>query len=95
MHTPSSFGGTINHGGQNIATVSSEFHIYELDWNSERMIFSVDGVVHYTYNPEIKNSSTWPYDSEQYMLLNIAIEPSISASFSEDAMEIDYIKIYQ
>ncbi|MFC2110160.1 family 16 glycosylhydrolase [Bacteroidota bacterium] len=95
MHTPSSFGGTINHGGQTITTVSSEFHIYELDWNSERMIFSVDGNVHYTYNPEIKDANTWPYDAEQYLLLNIAIEPSISASFSEDAMQIDYVRIYQ
>lgn len=95
MHTPSSFGGTINHGGQNIATVSSEFHIYEMDWNSERIIFSVDGKVHYTYNPEIKNASTWPYDSEQYFLLNIAIEPSIAPSFTKDAMEIDYIRVYK
>ena len=34
MHTPSSYGGTINHGGQNISTASSDFHEYELDWNA-------------------------------------------------------------
>ncbi|WP_139957153.1 glycoside hydrolase family 16 protein [Flavicella sediminum] len=95
MHTPSSSGATINHGGQTIATASSEFHIYELDWNSERMIFSVDGNVHYTYNPELKNANTWPYDAEQYLLLNIAIQPSITASFTEDAMEIDYVRVYK
>jgi hypothetical protein len=95
MHTPSSHGGTINHGGQNIPTASSEFHIYELDWNADRMIFSVDGNVHYTYNPAIKDASTWPYDAEQYILLNIAIEPGITSTFTQDAMEIDYVRIYQ
>lgn len=95
MHTPSSFGGTVNHGGQSIPTVSTEFHTYELDWNADRMIFSVDGVVHYTYNPEIKDGNTWPYDAPQYFLFNIAIQPSIAPSYIEDAMEIDYIRVYE
>ena len=95
MHTPSSFGGTVNHGGQNIPTASTEFHIYELDWNADRMIFSVDGNVHYTYNPEIKDANTWPYNAEQYFLLNIAIQPSIDGSFTQDAMEIDYVRVYE
>ena len=95
MHTPSSYGGTVNHGGQIIPTASSEFHLYTLEWSSEKMIFSVDDVVHYTYNPAIKDSDTWPFDSEQYLLLNIAIQPSIEQSFTQSAMEIDYVRVYQ
>ncbi len=95
MHTPSSYGGTINHGGQTIPTASSEFHVYELDWNAERMIFSVDGVIHYTYNPAVKDANTWPYDAPQYFLLNIAIEPSIASSFTESSMDIDYVRVYE
>jgi beta-glucanase (GH16 family) len=96
MHTPSSSGGTINHGGQIIPTASSAFHLYELIWTSEKMVFSVDGIVHYTYNPETKNSSTWPYGSEQYFLLNIAIQQGgTQASYTESAMEIDYVRVYQ
>jgi beta-glucanase (GH16 family) len=96
MHTTSSSGGTINHGGQIIPTASSAFHLYELIWTSEKMVFSVDGIVHYTYNPETKNSSTWPYDSEQYFLLNIAIQQGgTQASYTESAMEIDYVRVYQ
>ena len=94
MHTPSSFGGTFNTAGQTISTASTEFHNYELDWNSERMIFSVDGVEHYTYNPEIKNSDTWPFDAEQYLILNIAMQDSALANFTQSAMEIDYIRVY-
>ena len=95
MHTPSSHGGTINHGGQTISTVSTQFHLYSLEWTPEKMIFSVDGNVHYTYNPVEKNSATWPFDADQYLLLNIAIEPSIASSFVESAMEIDYVRVYQ
>jgi beta-glucanase (GH16 family) len=95
MHTPSSSGATVNHGGQNITTASSEFHVYTMEWNSERITFSVDGNTHYTYNPLVKDASTWPFDAPQYVLLNFAIQPAIAASFTEDAMEVDFVRIYQ
>ena len=95
MHTPSSFGGTVNLGGQNISTASSEFHVYTMEWSSEKIVFSVDGITHYTYNPIIKNDDTWPFDAPQYLLLNIAIEPTIDPGFTQSAMEIDYVRLYQ
>ncbi len=95
MHTPSSYGNTANLGGQVVATASSQFHVYTLDWTAEKMVFSVDGVVHYTYNPTVKNANTWPFDSEQYVLLNLAILPSISQNYTSSAMEVDYIRIYK
>ncbi len=95
MHTPSSFGGTVNLGGQTVSTASTDFHIYTLEWTSEKMVFKVDGIEHYTYNPVTKDASTWPFDAPQYLLLNIAIQPGISAGFTESAMEIDYVRIYQ
>ena len=95
MHTPSSFGGTINKGGQTIPTLSTAYHIYSLDWYANKMVFSVDGIVHYTYQPETLNADTWPYDKEQYLLLNLAIESSIYPSFTQGTMEIDYVRVYQ
>lgn len=95
MHTPSSFGSTTNLGGQTIANASTQFHIYGMEWNANSISFSVDNVVHYVYNPTVKNASTWPFNAEQYLLLNIAIEPSISANFVQTTMEIDYVRVYQ
>jgi hypothetical protein len=69
MHTPSSFGNTSNLGGQIVPTASSAFHVYTLNWTADKMEFSVDGVIHYTYNPTVKNASTWPFDKEQYLSL--------------------------
>lgn len=95
MHTPSSFGNTGNKGGQTITGASTDFHVYALEWSAEKMVFSVDGVVHYTYNPAVKNASTWPFDAEQYLLLNVAILPSIASNFSSSNLEIDYVRVYQ
>jgi beta-glucanase (GH16 family) len=96
VHTSSSYGHEVlNVGGQKIANASTKFHLYTLNWTKDKMVFSIDGVEHYRYNPSIKNAATWPFDTDQYLLLNIAIEPDIDASFTESSMEIDYIRIFQ
>lgn len=96
VHTKSSYGYKVkNLGGRNVANASNQFHVYTLEWSAEKISFSVDGDEHYVYNPSVKNSDTWPFDSDQYILLNIAIEPDIDPSFVESSMVIDYIRIYQ
>lgn len=95
LHTTSSNGATQNHGGRYISDISSEFHTYTMDWNADRIIFKIDGIEHYRYNPSEKNPNTWPFDSEFFFLLNIAIEPTIQSGFTESAMEIDYVRVYQ
>jgi beta-glucanase (GH16 family) len=95
MHTPSSSGSTVNHGGQTISTVSTDFHVYALEWYEDRMVFSVDDVVHYVYQPSDQNEDTWPFNKDQFLLLNIAVQASIPASFTQSSMEIDYVRVYQ
>jgi len=95
MHTPSSHGGTVNHGGQTIPTASTAYHVYSLEWYPTKMVFKVDGVHHYTYQPEVRNASTWPFNADQYILLNTAIQPSIPGSFTESDMIIDYVRVYE
>lgn len=80
---------------QYMAGVSSNFHVYSVEWNAQKITFSVDGIPHLTYNPSVKNQYTWPFDLEQYLLLNVAIEPSVTSSFVQSAMEIDYVRVYQ
>ncbi len=99
MHTPSSFGNTVNHGDQFLSDVSTAFHVYTLEWTSEKMVFAVDGVTHYTYNPSTKNSSTWPFDAPQFLILNVAMGGTfggaIDPNFTTSSMDIDYVRIYQ
>ena len=96
VHNASSYGyKVVNLGGQKADRVSDTFHIYTLDWSKEKLVFSIDGATHFEYAPANKNADTWPYDSDYYILLNIAIEPDIDPEFTESAMEVDYIRIYQ
>ena len=95
MHTPSSSGNTINKGGRTIPGVSTDFHIYTMEWTPEKIVFSVDNIVHYTYKPAVKDDKTWPFDKEQYFLLNVAVLPAITANFTESSMILDYIRVYQ
>lgn len=95
MHTTSSNGATVNHGGRNIANISSQFHTYSMDWNASRIIFKIDGIEHYRYDPSVKNADTWPYDAEFFLLLNVAIQSDIPAGFTQSPMEVDYIRVYQ
>ena len=95
LHTPSSHGNTVNKGGTTIPTASTEFHIYTMEWDEDKIVFAVDDVVHYTYAPAVQNPDTWPFDANQYILLNVAILPDIAPAFTESTLEIDYVRVYE
>jgi beta-glucanase (GH16 family) len=95
IHTPSSSGSTVNKGGRNIPEVSTDFHVYTFEWTPEKLVFSVDDIVHYTYNPAVKDDKTWPFDKELYLLFNVAILPAITDEFTESSMILDYVRVFQ
>ena len=95
IHTPSSFGGTVNTGGQTVNGVSNDFHVYTMIWTEDDIEFQVDGVTHYTYQPSVQDDATWPFDAPQYLLFNVAILPNIDSSFTQSNLEIDYVRVYQ
>ncbi|MBT5403444.1 MAG: family 16 glycosylhydrolase [Crocinitomicaceae bacterium] len=95
LHTPSSFGATVNHGGLAMSDVSNTFHTYAMEWNSESIRFSVDSNLFYVYAPDPKDMSNWPFVADQYILLNIAIQNIIDPAFIESPMIIDFVRVYQ
>jgi hypothetical protein len=69
-----------------------------MNWSPNKISFLLDDVMFYTYNPSVKDASTWPFDKEQYLLLNIAmggVAGAIASDFVESAMEIDYVRVFQ
>lgn len=98
LHTPSSFGNTTNIGGTIANNLGTDFHIYSMNWSPNQITFLLDGVAFYTYNPAIKTANNWPFTSEQYLLLNIAmggIAGTIPTNFTQATMEVDYVRVYQ
>jgi beta-glucanase (GH16 family) len=98
LHTPSSSGNTMNIGGTIANNLGNDYHIYSLNWSPYQISFLLDNVVYYTYNPTIKTPNNWPFNAEQYLLLNIAmggIAGTIPSNFTQASMEIDYVRVYQ
>lgn len=98
IHTPSSFGATVNYQSYILNDVANEFHVYSMNWSPNQITFLIDGVGFYTYNPAVKDASTWPFDEDQYLLLNIAmggVAGAIDPSFTQSEMVIDYVRVYQ
>ncbi|OEJ98913.1 beta-glucanase [Flavivirga aquatica] len=92
------FGNTMNTNSKEISDVVNNFHIYSVNWSPNQITFLIDGEVYYVYNPLVKDASTWPFDADQYILLNIAmggIAGTIDSRFTKSAMVIDYVKVYQ
>lgn len=98
MHTPSSHGNSVNNGGTIASDLANSYHIYSVNWSPNQISFLLDGTVYYTYNPAVKDVTTWPFDKEQYLLLNIAmggIAGDLPTNFTQTAMDIDYVRVYQ
>jgi len=62
--------------------------------------FFVDEVEVYTFQPEIKNESTWPYNQPFYFIINVAIGgnfggPTIDNNVLPQEFILDYIRVYQ
>ncbi|CAN1561429.1 Secretion system C-terminal sorting domain [Flavobacteriaceae bacterium] len=99
LHTPSSSGSTVNIGGVVVGNnIADNYHIYSMNWSPNQISFLVDDKVFYTYKPTNKNANNWPFDKEQYVLLNIAmggVAGTIGSNFTQTAMVIDYVRVYQ
>lgn len=85
-----------NEGGESpITDASSEFHVYSLEWDSDSLKAFVDDTLVY----ELPNTSNKPYNHEHYLILNIAMGGNLGGdvpdTFSEDTLEVDYVRIYQ
>ena len=98
IHTPSSFGGTVNTSSQTLVDVANNFYKYSLIWSPNKIVFLVDDVPYYTYDPPNKNLNTWPFNSDQFLLLNVAmggVAGPIDSRFTEGEMVVDYVRVYQ
>ncbi len=99
LHTPSSSGATVNVQSTTIADASDAFHVYSMNWSADQISFLIDDELYYSYAPEDKNAENWPFDADQFLILNVAmggtLGGAIDPAFVESSMEIDYVRVYQ
>ena len=98
LHTPDSFGNTVNTKKTFIDGVEKEFHVYKAHWSKDAIKFYIDNTLVYDFAPEIKNDKTWPFNKPFYVILNLAIGgnfggPEVDDSIFPQEFIVDYVKI--
>ena len=96
LHWEDNSGQYKNQGGtKSIENSYDEFHTYSLVWDSSKISILLDDNTFFS----MANTSNNPYDNDHYLLLNIAVGGNLGgdvpSNFSEEIMEIDYVRIYQ
>jgi beta-glucanase (GH16 family) len=77
------------------------FHTYQLDWNADRILIGIDGRAHVRFNNDKKGDpATWPFDTPEYLILNVAVggwggQKGIDDAAFPAAMEVDYVRVWQ
>ncbi len=100
LHTQDSHGETINTKKTKFETIEEGFHLYAMDWTKDKIQFFVDSKLVYTFQPNIKNNDTWPFNQPFYLIVNLAVGgnfggPEVDQSVFPQQFKIDYIKVYQ
>ena len=87
---------TYERGETTVANEASAFHIYEVEWSSTSITFSVDGIQHhsYTVTPDM------PFHQDFFLILNVAmggdfVGNTIDPAFTSSTLEVDYVRVFQ
>lgn len=100
LHTPASFGQSVNTNIETIETIEEGFHVYKINWSKEAIKFYIDDQLVYSFSPEEKDENNYPFNKPFYIILNMAIGgtfggPDVDNSIFPQEFIIDYLKIYQ
>lgn len=79
-----------------------DFHIYALKWTPDELVWLFDGRPQFCVKRgEHEDWTTWPFDSEFYLVLNLAYggnwggAEGVDHSALPQRFEIDYVRIFQ
>ena len=77
------------------------FHEYQLTWTANQLKLGVDGRNYYQYSNDGSGNAEWPFDSPQYLILNIAVggdwggQRGVDDTIFPIQMVVDYVRVYQ
>jgi beta-glucanase (GH16 family) len=82
-------------------TLDQAYHVYAVDWSSDKIVWSFDGAAYYTVTPAtLPAGSRWVFnDNPFFLLLNLAVggnwpgSPDGTTAFPQ-TFAIDYVRVY-
>jgi beta-glucanase (GH16 family) len=84
-----------------VADACNEFHRYQVNWTASRITVGVDDRNYFQYTNDGSGNAEWPFDSPQYLILNIAVggdwggQQGVNDAIFPVRMEVDYVRVYQ
>lgn len=96
LHYPGNSGGNAITNSTSVPSATSEFHNYTVEWTADSIKFVVDDELIHT---SFTNTMDTPFNSDFFFIMNIAmggtLGGAIDGAFTQDTMEVDYIRVYQ
>jgi hypothetical protein len=84
------------------APVGDDYHVFAVDWQPSRIVWSVDGVLYFAATPTdaFLQGKQWVFNHPFFMLMNVAVGGNFGGSVGPDAtfpqtMSVDYVRLYQ
>jgi beta-glucanase (GH16 family) len=93
--------GTSKGASLDVSAPWQEFHVYAIEWYTDRVEFFIDGQRYFTFRNEGTGSRTWPFDQPHYLLINLAIGGTWGGQKGVDDARfphyyyVDYVRIYK
>ena len=98
-HTTAGSGGNGQGAAVQVPDACDAFHTYQMDWTAQQVHFGVDGKTHFSYPNLGLGKDQWPFDTPQFLILNIAVGGDFGGAVDDSIfpiqMEVDYVRVYQ
>jgi len=78
-----------------------QFHIYGVEWDEEKVMVSIDGIVYFEFKNEKSGYDAWPFDNKMHLLLNIAVggnwggSKGVDESIWPKRMMVDWVRVWE
>ncbi|WP_283224231.1 glycoside hydrolase family 16 protein [Limnohabitans lacus] len=100
LHMRGAFGGSGPSAVRSLPNACTDFNIYHMTWDANRIVIGVNGSDYQSYaNPHNGQYAQWPFDRPQYLLLNVAIGGTLGGWVDDSrlpaSMEVDFVRVYR
>jgi beta-glucanase (GH16 family) len=79
----------------------NDFHIYAVEWYSDRLDFFMDNILFYSCKTKGEGPGEWPFNAPEFIIVNLALwnnwggQPGIDDSIFPQEFIVDYVRVYE